>query len=252
MHVDMSGNARAGCASDIHPEIESGSAVALPADSFARVRVKSIISVATASSASSSSGDMRVRRDHQMSARVGEQIQQDEIQARRDEESDSRSIVIFLRLLRRRCSAVVGSAVLTYRYRHGLQRRSILNWDSGCRNRRQAADHVRLFLCVRLIDQIFQFFARLEIGDALGRHFDPGARSSDSGRHAAAAGGCGNCRIPRISILSPVRSARTMLSKIASTITSESLRVISTTRETSSIRSAFVNVRDPPVGTQPH
>src|SRR5579871_4066215 len=45
---------------------------------------------------------------------------------------------------------------------------------------------------------------------------------------------------PRISILSPERSERTMLSKIASTITSESLRVISTTRETSSINSAFV------------
>src|SRR5579864_3010572 len=45
---------------------------------------------------------------------------------------------------------------------------------------------------------------------------------------------------PRISILSPDRKERTMLSKIASTITSESLRVISTTRETSSINSAFV------------
>src|SRR5271165_1739647 len=45
---------------------------------------------------------------------------------------------------------------------------------------------------------------------------------------------------PRISILSPPRKERTMLSKIASTITSESLRVISTTRETSSINSAFV------------
>src|SRR5580693_3207985 len=56
--------------------------------------------------------------------------------------------------------------------------------------------------------------------------------------------GC-RCRVrklpnPRISILSPPRSERTMLSKIASTITSESLRVISTTRETSSINSAFV------------
>ena len=45
---------------------------------------------------------------------------------------------------------------------------------------------------------------------------------------------------PRISILSPVRRERTMLSKIASTMTSDSFRVISTTRETSSIRSAFV------------
>src|SRR5580704_10453571 len=56
--------------------------------------------------------------------------------------------------------------------------------------------------------------------------------------------GC-RCRVrklpkPRISILSACRSERTMLSKIASTITSDSLRVISTTRETSSIRSAFV------------
>src|SRR5690242_3812571 len=45
---------------------------------------------------------------------------------------------------------------------------------------------------------------------------------------------------PRISILSPVRSERTILSKIASTMTSDSFRVISTTRETSSIRSALV------------
>src|SRR5882762_11579324 len=45
---------------------------------------------------------------------------------------------------------------------------------------------------------------------------------------------------PRISILSPPRRERTILSKMASTITSESLRVISTTRETSSINSAFV------------
>src|SRR5579863_2796189 len=56
--------------------------------------------------------------------------------------------------------------------------------------------------------------------------------------------GC-RCRVrklpnPRISILSPPRRDFTMLSKIASTITSESLRVISTTRETSSINSAFV------------
>src|SRR5271168_600560 len=53
------------------------------------------------------------------------------------------------------------------------------------------------------------------------------------------------CRVrklpnPRISILSPDRSERTMLSKMASTITSESLRVISTTLETSSINSALV------------
>src|SRR2546427_4672654 len=45
---------------------------------------------------------------------------------------------------------------------------------------------------------------------------------------------------PRISILSPVRKDRTTLSKIASTITSESFLVISTTRETSSINSALV------------
>src|ERR1700743_2623705 len=44
----------------------------------------------------------------------------------------------------------------------------------------------------------------------------------------------------RISILSPERRERTMLSKIASTMTSDSFRVISTTRETSSIRSALV------------
>src|SRR5262249_4046307 len=45
---------------------------------------------------------------------------------------------------------------------------------------------------------------------------------------------------PRISILSPERRERTILSKIASTMTSDSFRVISTTRETSSIRSALV------------
>src|SRR5690348_2419751 len=53
------------------------------------------------------------------------------------------------------------------------------------------------------------------------------------------------CRVrklpnPRISILSPERRERTILSKMASTMTSDSFRVISTTRETSSIRSAFV------------
>src|SRR5579863_6016025 len=45
---------------------------------------------------------------------------------------------------------------------------------------------------------------------------------------------------PRISILSPVRKDFTMLSKMASTMTSDSFRVISTTLETSSIRSALV------------
>src|ERR1700685_3809930 len=47
---------------------------------------------------------------------------------------------------------------------------------------------------------------------------------------------------PRISILSPARKDRTTLSKIASTITSLSLRVSSAKRETSSIKSAFVIV----------
>ena len=47
---------------------------------------------------------------------------------------------------------------------------------------------------------------------------------------------------PRISILSPVCSERTMLPKMVSTITSLSLRVSSTMRETSSIRSAFVMI----------
>ena len=46
--------------------------------------------------------------------------------------------------------------------------------------------------------------------------------------------------VRRISILSPVRSDFTILSKMASTMTSDSLRVISTTLETSSIKSAFV------------
>src|SRR5208283_1223693 len=45
---------------------------------------------------------------------------------------------------------------------------------------------------------------------------------------------------PRISILSPLRKERTTLSNMASTMTSDSFRVISTTRETSSIKSAFV------------
>src|SRR5579872_3338947 len=50
---------------------------------------------------------------------------------------------------------------------------------------------------------------------------------------------------PRISILSPVRSERTMLSKMVSTMTSLSLRVNSANRETSSIRSAFVMLCTP-------
>src|SRR6202011_3140575 len=45
---------------------------------------------------------------------------------------------------------------------------------------------------------------------------------------------------PRISILSPTRSERTILSKMVSTMTSLSLRVNSANLETSSIRSAFV------------
>src|SRR3954452_20424666 len=53
------------------------------------------------------------------------------------------------------------------------------------------------------------------------------------------------CRVrklpnPRISIFSPLCRLLTMLSKIVSTIISESFRVISTTFETSSISSAFV------------
>src|ERR1039458_3317274 len=53
------------------------------------------------------------------------------------------------------------------------------------------------------------------------------------------------CRVrklpkPRISILSSARRALTTESKIASTMISDSLRVNSTTRETSSIRSALV------------
>src|SRR5579864_2412239 len=45
---------------------------------------------------------------------------------------------------------------------------------------------------------------------------------------------------PRISILSPARSERTMLSKMVSTTTSLSLRVNSASREISSIKSALV------------
>src|SRR6516165_2642143 len=55
------------------------------------------------------------------------------------------------------------------------------------------------------------------------------------------------CRVrklpkPRISILSPFCRASMMLSKIVSTIVSDSLRGSSVTRSTSSIRSAFVSV----------
>src|ERR1700680_4693666 len=57
---------------------------------------------------------------------------------------------------------------------------------------------------------------------------------------------------PRISILSPPRRERTTLSKIASTITSESLRVISTTRETSSINSALVMLAAVPFPSRTH
>src|SRR6266446_2802061 len=57
---------------------------------------------------------------------------------------------------------------------------------------------------------------------------------------------------PRISILSPPRKERTTLSKIASTMTSESFRVISTTRETSSISSALVMLLVIPFSTHIH
>src|SRR6266446_7027898 len=57
---------------------------------------------------------------------------------------------------------------------------------------------------------------------------------------------------PRISILSPPRKERTTLSKIASTMTSESFRVISTTRETSSINSALVMLLVIPFSTHIH
>src|SRR6266852_3498966 len=57
---------------------------------------------------------------------------------------------------------------------------------------------------------------------------------------------------PRISILSPPRRDRTTLSKMASTITSESLRVISTTRETSSINSALVMLSAFPFSSSVH
>src|ERR1700719_146209 len=55
------------------------------------------------------------------------------------------------------------------------------------------------------------------------------------------------CRVrklpnPRISILSPFCRASMMLSKIVSTIVSDSLRGSSVTRSTSSIKSAFVSV----------
>src|SRR5205085_9635350 len=57
---------------------------------------------------------------------------------------------------------------------------------------------------------------------------------------------------PRISILSPVLRERTMLSKMASTITSESFLVISTTRDTSSINSALVMLTVVPFSTDMH
>jgi hypothetical protein len=74
-----------------------------------------------------------------------------------------------------------------------------------------------------LVYQVFKFFTGLEKGDLLGGHFDAIA--------------C--LRIapdPRIALA----RAEAMLSKIVSTITSLSLRVSSASRETSSIRSAFV------------
>src|SRR6266851_793963 len=75
-----------------------------------------------------------------------------------------------------------------------------------------------------IVDHVLKFFAGLEVRNLLGGNLDAGAGfwiASDA-------------RLP------PPRRAFTMLSKMDSTMTSDSLRVISTTRETSSIRSALV------------
>jgi len=90
-----------------------------------------------------------------------------------------------------------------------------------------------------VVDHVLEFFAGLEEWDLLGRHF-----------HAVSGLGLRPTRglrwrvrklpKPRISILSPARSERTTLSMMVSTMISLSFRVISISRETSSIKSALV------------
>src|SRR5690606_19526141 len=75
--------------------------------------------------------------------------------------------------------AVAGPAAVTYRYRHGLQRWSILFRelrlidDGRCRCAAHGLNRSGsgLLFRLRLIDEILQFLAGLEIGDALGWYF---------------------------------------------------------------------------------
>ncbi len=89
------------------------------------------------------------------------------------------------------------------------------------------------------VHQVLQFLAGLEIGNALGWHFHARAGLRIASHARLALPGAETAESADLDLVSPAQR-RTMLSKMASTITSESLRVISTTRETSSINSAFV------------
>ena len=94
---------------------------------------------------------------------------------------------------------------------------------------------------LRGVDEVFQFLAGLEKGNLLGRHFDLLASfriTPDRPRRWRVR----KLPNPRISILSPFCRASMILSKMVSTIVSDSFRGSSAIFRTSSIRSAFVNV----------
>jgi len=88
---------------------------------------------------------------------------------------------------------------------------------------------------------IFQFLAWLEERDALGRHFDLGASLRVASRAATPLARPKTAEAANLDPV-PACSAPMMLSKIVSTMASDSLRPSSVTRTTSSTRSAFVTV----------
>ena len=108
-------------------------------------------------------------------------------------------------------------------------------------SRRARSRSARGNISIRIIHKILQLFARLEKRNLLRRHIHlPPVLGFLPIRPR-------RCRVrklpnPRISILSPFCSASMMLSKIVSTMVSDSFRGSSEMRSTSSIRSAFVNV----------
>ena len=102
------------------------------------------------------------------------------------------------------------------------------------RRRRRCGNNFRT-----VVHQVFQFLAGFEERDLLCRNFHAvaGFRVSSDARLALARAEAAK---PAYFDFVATRSERTTLSKIVSTITSLSLRVSSASRETSSIRSAFV------------